>query len=341
MKILLIGGTGFIGPCVVHELVRGGHHATIYSRGTSRAELPDGVDRIVGTRDDIGAHREEFRRLTPDVVVDFILSSGAQAEISMNTFRGIAKRIVVLSSGDVYRACGILYGFESGPLQPLPLRENAELRTRQNPYPPEVLARVRQVYPWVGDAYDKIPVEQIAMSDPELRGTVLRLPMVYGPGDPLHRLFPHLKRMDDQRPAILLQEDAARWRGPRGYVENVAAAIALATVSEHAAGEIYNIAEPDAHTEAEWVGRIGRAVGWNGKVVSVPKDSTPPHLRVPYNSEQDWVYDTTKIRQQLGFTEPLEESEALRRTIAWERESPPAFAPEQFDYAAEDQVLHI
>jgi hypothetical protein len=71
----------------------------------------------------------------------------------------------------------------------------------------------------VDDDYDKIPVARTIMSDPELAGTILRLPMVYGPGDMFHRLHPYLKRMDDRRPAVLIQEDAAQWRGPRGYVE--------------------------------------------------------------------------------------------------------------------------
>lgn len=73
------------------------------------------------------------------------------------------------------------------------------------------------------DAYDKILVERAVMGDADPVGTILRLPMVYGPGDPQHRLFQYLKRMDDRRPAILMDEGAAGWRWSRGYVENVAA----------------------------------------------------------------------------------------------------------------------
>ncbi|HCJ33637.1 MAG TPA: NAD-dependent dehydratase, partial [Ktedonobacter sp.] len=53
------------------------------------------------------------------------------------------------------------------------------------------------------------------MSDPMLPGTILRLPMMYGPRDKQHRLFEYLKRMDDQRLAIILGEAYARWRWPR------------------------------------------------------------------------------------------------------------------------------
>ncbi|MFM9735660.1 NAD-dependent epimerase/dehydratase family protein, partial [Streptomyces niveiscabiei] len=91
-------------------------------------------------------------------------------------------------------------------------------------------------------------------------GTVLRLPMVYGPGDRQHRLWSYLKRMDDRRPAILMGATQARWRTTRGYVENVAAAIALAVTDDRAAGRIYNVAELDAPEEAEWAQQIAVAV---------------------------------------------------------------------------------
>jgi hypothetical protein len=39
----------------------------------------------------------------------------------MEVFRGIAGRVVVASSIDVYRACGVLHGSEEGPLEPVPL----------------------------------------------------------------------------------------------------------------------------------------------------------------------------------------------------------------------------
>ena len=39
---------------------------------------------------------------------------------------------------------------------------------------------------------------------------------LHGPNDGQRRTFPYLRRMDDGRPVILLQESAARWRTTRG-----------------------------------------------------------------------------------------------------------------------------
>ena len=34
---------------------------------------------------------------------------------------------------------------------------------------------------------------------------------------------------------------------------------------------------------------------------------------------QDMIMDSTRIRQELGYTEPVPLAEALQRTIMWER----------------------
>jgi nucleoside-diphosphate-sugar epimerase len=165
---------------------------------------------------------------------------------------------------------------------------------------------------------------------------------VYGPHDYQHRLFYYLKRMDDRRPAILLDEEIARWRWTRGYVENVAVAIALAVTDERASGRIYNVGEGQALTEAEWVHAIGRAAGWTGEVVVVPRERLPRALCGWGDAtlEQDLAVDTTRIRAELGYRETVLRTEALRQTVAWERANPPAeVPPKMFDYVGEDAVL--
>jgi len=186
--------------------------------------------------------------------------------------------------------------------------------------------------------YDKIPVEQVVMNDTKLAGTVLRLPAVYGPGD--HRAFDYLKRMTDGRRTILLEKKHARWRWTRGYVENVARAIALALIDDRATGRIYNIGESEALTESEWIERIGRAADWRGEVVTLSKESMPEHLAVPYNFDYHLRADTSLIRNELGYSEQVPLDEAMRETVVWERAHPPEPVDEKrFNYAAEDESL--
>jgi nucleoside-diphosphate-sugar epimerase len=333
MRILVIGGTGFIGPPLVRHFAAMGHDVAVLHRGNAKVDLP--AEQILGDRRDLPS-------LSPsaEIVIDLILSSGRQARELMDTFRGVARRVIAASSIDVYRACGVLHGSEEGPLEPVPLTENSPLRTKLQTYPPEQIKMLQQVFGWVDDDYDKIPVEREVLGDPALPGTILRLPMIYGPGDHLHRFHPIVKRIADGRPAILLEKSLADWRSPRGYVDNVAAALALAAVSDRAAGRIYNVAERPAFTELEWARKIAGASGWRGEFVVLPKDKMPPHLVFPGNAAQHWEADSSRIREELGYAERVTLEDAIRRTVEWERANPPAgFTPHRFDYAAEDAAL--
>src|SRR5215471_14478716 len=256
MRILLIGATGFIGFYITRELQSLGHRVCVFHRGKTPVT---NAEEIIGDRKCLGDNMTDFRRFAPDVVVDLILSSRSQAEQFMNVFRGIAQRAVVVSSMDVYRAAGLLHGTEPGPLQALPLTEMSEVRRNRQVYPVASVKALQNIFEWLDEEYDKVSVEQTVQNDAALPATILRLPMVYGPGDRLHRLFPILKRIADGRRNLLFASDAAAWRGSRGYVENVAHAIALAATSDQASGRVYNIAEPTTFTELEWVGLVAKA----------------------------------------------------------------------------------
>jgi len=339
MRILVLGGTRFMGPQVVRYLCEQDHDVTLFHRGQTHADLPQGVKEILGNRRPLSALANALRKLAPDVVLDMIAFSEQDAREVMHTFTGVAGRVVAISSQDVYRAFGRVNRKEYGPLDSLPLTEDSPLRENLYPYRGETPRNPDDSGRWMDD-YDKILVERLVMGNPDLPGTVLRLPAVYGPGDYQHRIFSFLKRMDDNRPAILLDEEVARWRWTHGYVENVAAAIALAVTDERASGRIYNVGEPYTLTMAEWVSSIGHIAGWKGRVITLPKDRLPVHLVDDIDTSQDIVVDTTRIRKELGYNEVVGQDEALMRTITWERAHPPEkIDPKEFDYAAEDRVL--
>jgi nucleoside-diphosphate-sugar epimerase len=147
--------------------------------------------------------------------------------------------------------------------------------------------------------------------------------------------------MDDGRAFIILPADLAQWRWTRGYVENVAEAIALAVTDDRAAGRVYNVGEPQAFSELEWAEKIAAAIGWNGRLILLPPEKTPMHLRLPGNTAQHWAASTERIRRELGYREPIPFDEGLRRTITWERAHPPEKPLTQFDYAAEDAAATL
>ena len=321
MKILILGGTSLTGPFTTHYLVEQGHQVTIFHRGKHQVDLPTSVNRIIGERSKLEEFITEFKGLAPDVVLDMLAFTRVDAEMLMRVFKGIAKRVVVPSSSDVYRAFGRLHGTEPGPVDPIPFAEDAPLREKLSIHQEE---------------YEKRWVEQVVMSDPDLPGTILRYPMIYGANDG-GRTFDIVKRMQDNRRVILLEEKVARWRWSRGYAENVAWATVLALTQERASNRIYNVAEPEGLSYLEWTQRVARAGGWRGRIVVVPDGRLSPES---LNFEHHWVVDTTRIRAELGYMEVVPQEEALRRTVEWQKANPPEkYDPKDFDYATEDKVL--
>jgi nucleoside-diphosphate-sugar epimerase len=335
MQILVIGGTGFTGKHVLRRLVEAGHNVAVFHRGQTETELPPALQHIRGEREDFSTFVADFKKFAPDVVLDMIPYVEQDAFTLMDTFRGMAKRVVAISSMDVYAAYGRFIRSEAGEPEQTPFDEDAPLRSNLYPYRKYAQSSDDLLY-----NYDKILVERVVMNDSKLPGTVLRLPKVYGFGDNQHRAFQYVKRMDDGRPAILLEERKAEWRWTRGYMENVAVAIVLAVMNEQAANRIYNVGEADALTETEWVQSIGRAAWWDGEVVAAPRDILPKHLAEDYDYRHNLAANTSRIREELGYAEPISRAEALSQTVAWERDNPPKnIDAEKFDYAAEEAAL--
>ncbi len=274
MRVLIIGGTRFMGPHIVNELTDGGHEVTVLHRGNTPAVLPEGAKEILGDRNRLVDLKPQIKKLGPDVVLDMVLLNERQAREMVGVLSGIAGRLVVASSCDVYHAYGMLNGLETGPATSGRITEDSPLRQKLHPYRAMAEDENHPLYD-----YDKIPAEQAVMSAAGLPGTVLRLPVVYGPNDYQHRLAEHLRRMIDNRPAILMGKAQADWTIVRGYSENCAHAFSGAITDFIAAGRIYNVGEPTAYSERAWAEGVAAAVGWKGEIVTLDRDLLPEHLK--------------------------------------------------------------
>lgn len=310
MTVFLIGGTGFIGRHMTRRLVERGHDITVFHRGQTTPDLPDSVTTVHGTRNDVGALRKALDDAAPDIVVDTILYTEAQAEALVSVCAGRTGRLVVLSSGDVYRQFEGLRGASDAPPTPAPLAENAPLRTSRFPY-----RGTEADFTYAHD-YDKILVEERVRAG-DVPATLLRLPKVYGPGDSQHHVGGALTRLRQVDGHLVLGEQEARWRWSRGYVANVAAAIVAAVTDPVAAGRTYNVGEPDALPQATWLQDIAEVAGFSTSVEVVPDEEGP-------SSSFNWAYslalDTRRIRTELGVAEPISHQQALVRTVLWETE---------------------
>lgn len=75
MKILIIGGSRFVGPIVVEKLAGRGHSITVFNRGLMHQEYAEGIRFIKGDRKDGFPFSEYF-----DVVIDTCAYEGTDTE---------------------------------------------------------------------------------------------------------------------------------------------------------------------------------------------------------------------------------------------------------------------
>jgi nucleoside-diphosphate-sugar epimerase len=128
MRVLVIGGTRFIGPPLVRRLAEAGHDVAIFSRGQAKAALPFGIHRLQGDHHRLLDHAAELRAFRSDVVVDMIAYTEDEAFSLVAVFRGMVGRLVTISSGDVYRAYGVFARLEQDSIEPTPMKEDSSLR---------------------------------------------------------------------------------------------------------------------------------------------------------------------------------------------------------------------
>ena len=170
IRLLILGGTGFIGPWQVQYALERGHEVTIFNRGRSAPGMFDGVEELIGDRaaPDLSA----LRGRTWDAVID---NSASRADAPMwvrdsaSLLKDAAEQYLFISTRSVYRDLSMVPATVDAPL-----------------YTPETTPN------WSpGDPYPYGLAK--ALAEGELRAafgsraTVVRPGLIVGPGDETDR----------------------------------------------------------------------------------------------------------------------------------------------------------
>jgi 2'-hydroxyisoflavone reductase len=170
IKLLILGGTGFIGPWQVRYAVERGHEVTIFNRGKSAPGMFKGVEELIGDRAAKDLKALEGRRW--DAVID---NSASRADApdwvrhSAGLLKDAADQYLFISTRSVFADLSQVPGTIDAPLLTL---ENTPGWKRGQPYPYGLSKALSEA-------------EARAAFGP--RTTIVRPGLIVGPGDDTDR----------------------------------------------------------------------------------------------------------------------------------------------------------
>jgi 2'-hydroxyisoflavone reductase len=115
LRLLFLGGTGFLGPATVELALARGDTVTLFNRGKTNPDLFPGVERLTGDRQDPESLQVLADR-TWDAVVDTTAYVPAHVEASAALLADRVRQYVLISSVSVYADHGVPYADESAPV---------------------------------------------------------------------------------------------------------------------------------------------------------------------------------------------------------------------------------
>jgi len=321
MRVLVIGGTAFIGRLLVKELLRAGHDVSILHR---RPEHPFSkrVQNLVADRNDPEAVRQAIAPGRFEAVFD----------LAYDWERGTAARHVDAAA----RACGdrlSRYVFMSSV---------AAYADGLNHHEGDALAPDDHPNRYIRD---KATSERLLFRLHHRYGfpvVTLRPPFVYGPQNPFYREAFFWDRMRDKRPVIIPGDGRRLMQFV--YVKDLVWACLRALQVPGAAGEAFNVANQRPLTQVELVEALARAARKTPALVRVPRDRIQEAGGNPMNNPLYFgvYYDVppiteivAKAKRVLGF-QPTDFDAGLKQTYRWYLRH---YVRRPIDYSFEDRLI--
>ena len=279
MKVLVIGGTLFIGRRLVEELLRGGHEVSVLHR-KPRHELGRRVENIMADRNDPDSVHEALSTRRFEVVFDNVYdwergTTAAQVEATVRACGDRISRYIFLSSVATY-GDGLNHK-ESDPLAP---DYHSEPYVRHKATTERFLFRMR--------VHTGFPL------------VTFRPPFVYGPGNPFYREQFFWDRLRAGRP-IIIPGDGHRLM-QFVYVHDLVQAMVRSMTEPRAEGEAFNIGDPKPVTQFELVEKLARVANVEPVLARIPRDAI---VQAGGNAMQEPYYfgeylDLPPITENIG-----------------------------------------
>ena len=313
MRILVLGGTSFVGRAIVEDALRSGADVTLFGRGQTGADLFPRVPRLIGDRDT--GDYEALRDGSWDAVVDVSGYVPRHVGQAMDALDDRVGRYLFISSHAVYQQTGVGPGStEDTPRRP-PVRDTEELGDET--YGPL-----------------KVACEDDVMARYGSRATIVRSGKVAGPNDWQNGLTYWVRRAarggrvalpgdPDQPVQVIDSRDLAR--------------LVVRLLEDDRPGAFHAVGPAEPVTMGQLVRTCAQVAGTQVEVVPVPPETAPPMfplIRTDWPSQQR---SPARARAAGLPATPLEVTAA--DVLTWDRQRGEPPLPGGFTLEQEQAVL--
>lgn len=300
MKVLFIGGTGFISTAVSRMALAGGVELYHLNRGVSKVDLP-GVQNLIADIHQQETMRSALQGLQFDVVVDWIAYTAEDIERDLALFQGQVKQFIFISSASAY---------QKPPAYPI-ITESTPLHNPHWEYSRNKIAceeRLLQAY-----RQDGFPV------------TIVRPSLTYDPNFPIAiggwGCYTLADRMKRGKPIIVHGDGSSLWVVT--HAEDFARGFVGLFGNQQTLGHAFHITSDEVLTWDQIYLTIADAMGVEANIVHIPSDfiaKVAPELGAGLLGDKTWsvIFDNSKIKAFVpGFQAIIPFREGIRRTLSW------------------------
>lgn len=300
MKVLFIGGTGFISSAVSRMAVEKGFELYLLNRGQRASEIP-GIIQLIGDIHNPESLRNALKDLKFDVVVDWIAFTPEDIERDLAVFRGRTRQFVFISSASAYQKPSLNYLItESTPLY--------------NPF-------------W-DYSRNKIACEDRLMKayrEEHFPITIVRPSLTYDPNFPIAiggwGCYTLADRLLKGKPIIVHGDGTSLWVVT--HAEDFAKGFLGLLGNNKAIGHAFHITTDEVLTWDRIYETIAEGLGVEANIVHIPSDfiaRVAPEKAGSLLGDKMWsvVFDNSKIKSFVPvFQATIPFREGIRRTLDW------------------------
>jgi 2'-hydroxyisoflavone reductase len=283
-KILILGGTQFIGRNLVEKLLaENEYELTLFNRQRTNADLFPQVKKLKGDRDTNDL--DQIGEQDWDVVIDISCYLPAQLERTLERLKGKIRRYIFISTISVYDLKQ-----DSGPLteemEILPCSAEERMDTSMKAY-----------------GQKKAECERILQNAKWLDAIILRPSIVYGKYDHTDRFYFWLYRL--VRTEETLMPDGGFRVLSLTYIDDLCSTI-LNAISSEKHSRIYNVSTHDAMRFEEIIASIANAAGTSSGGIDISsgeleKFGVTTSQDIPLWFKIDLEVSNRKVKRELGM----------------------------------------